>query len=203
MEQFVITSHHNQPLTGGFVGLLFHELWSSVFAYEHQHVWGLLRASRDVLSARLGTENMSDPVLDQTSHHSLSVREDKMQTVTSGCWLLPLLLLLQKLKTHSNIFVISAITSLPLCASLLCFSHPSASFFLLLPAVAQTLNQRSDNISACNPHRGEKVIRKQDVRATCLWVFTYSGMWIYTEIAFALPNKIRPEVAWDRKEFYV
>lgn len=84
MEQFIITSHHIQSLTGGFVGLLFQALCSSIFAFEHRHVWGLLRASRDVLSARLGTENMSDPVLDQSSHHSCSVREDKMQTVTSG-----------------------------------------------------------------------------------------------------------------------
>lgn len=84
MEQFIIASHHIQYLTGGFVGLLFQALCSSIFAYEHRHVWGLLRASRDVLSARLGTENMSDPVLDQISHHSCSVREDKMQTVTSS-----------------------------------------------------------------------------------------------------------------------
>lgn len=59
-------------------------LCSFIFASEHQHVWGLLRASRDVWSAWLGTENMSDPVSDQSRHHSCSVSEDKMQSVTSG-----------------------------------------------------------------------------------------------------------------------
>lgn len=72
-----ITSHHIQSLTGGFVGLCFERCADLSLLFEHQHVWGLLPARRDVL-------NMSDPGLDQSSHHSRSVREDKMQTVTSG-----------------------------------------------------------------------------------------------------------------------
>ncbi len=91
-------------------------------AYEQRRVLGLLRASGDVLSAQIGTENMSDPVLDQSSHHSRSVREDKIQTVTSGS--LAAAAAAAKAQTRSDIFVISAITLFPsyvlLCYAPLC-----------------------------------------------------------------------------------
>lgn len=54
------------------------------FAYEHYMFGGFWRACGHVLRAQTWTENMSDPVPDQSSHHSNSVTEDKIQTVTSG-----------------------------------------------------------------------------------------------------------------------
>lgn len=102
------------------------------FAYERQRISGLLRASGDVLSAQIGTENMSDPVPDQSSHHSRSVREDKIQTVTSGSLAAAAA---AKAQTRSDIFVISVITLFPSYV-LLCYAPPRlfVSFFLSLRA---------------------------------------------------------------------
>lgn len=85
MKLFVITSHHIQPMTGVFVGRLFQALCSLISACERLCVLGgSACAGGDVSSVRIRTEGMSDPVPDQSSHHSHSVREDKIQTVTSG-----------------------------------------------------------------------------------------------------------------------
>lgn len=85
MEQFVITSHHIQPVTGGFVGLgvssalrFYLCLGTPVCFGAFACRWGCVECSDR------NWENMSEPVLDQSSHHSRSVWEDKMQTVTSG-----------------------------------------------------------------------------------------------------------------------
>lgn len=54
---------------------------------------------------------MSDLVLDQSSHHSPSVSKDKIQTVTNGS--LAVAAAPAEAQTCSDVFVISAIASLP------------------------------------------------------------------------------------------
>lgn len=144
-------------------------------------VWGLLLASRDVLSAQLGTENMSDPVLDQSSCHCLSVREDKMHTVTSGCWLL--VQMLQTPLRHLCYLChhpVSFMRFSPLTSLFLSFFHCE---LLRKPWIGD-----QTTLVPVNPHRGEKVVWKQDVRTWgCVCgSFTYSGMWIHAEICLWL-----------------
>lgn len=55
---------------------------------------------------------MSDLVLDQSSHHSPSVSKDKIQTVTNGS-LAVAAAAPAEAQTCSDVFVISAIASLP------------------------------------------------------------------------------------------
>lgn len=192
MEQFVITSHHIPPMAGGFVGLLFQALCSSIFAHEDFIVfWGFLRAGGDVFRAQIWTENMSDPVPDQSSHHSRSVREDKIQTVTSGS--LAAAAASAKSQTRSDILVISIITMFPLCASLLCTSSRSVSFSLSLRAAGWSLNQRSENISACKPHRereGETKTGCQSLVSVSVYIFKPVNVYWYC-LCLAKQNKAR------------
>lgn len=124
MEQFVITSH--SALDRGALS----DRRSTIFCKEHQNVLGLLRASGDVSSAQIGRENMSDPVPDQSNHHSHSVREDQMQTVTSGTSL-AVAAAPARPQTRSDIFVISVITLFPLYTPLLRSYRLMPSFFFL------------------------------------------------------------------------
>ena len=70
-----------------------------------------------VESTQTGTEDISGPVLDQSSHHSRSASENKIQTVTSVSLAVAAS---AKAQTLPDIFVISVIASFPLYALLLC-----------------------------------------------------------------------------------
>ena len=161
-------------------------------------VWGvLLRASGNVLSARAGTENMWDPPSDQSSRHSRSCqgRQNAHCYIwLAGCCLLllpklnPSLTSLLSLSFHY--FLCAFFTLQPSLTSLilfLSFFHSFILSFFLSFITSCSLNLESEI-------RGrEKVIQKQDVGASSVWVFTDSGTWINTETAFAFArnNKAR------------
>lgn len=149
---------------------------------------GLLRATVDVLSSQIGTENMSDALLDQSSHHSRSVRKDKMQTVTSGSLAAAASAKAQNPLRHLCYLCHQIISFV--CFSAMIPSLLSVSFFYDKLQLERWIRDRWTLVRV-SPTGRDKVSRKQDVRAL---------MWIYSGIAFALPNKIRPEVAWDRKQ---
>lgn len=120
-----------QPVTGGFVGLVSSALQFSLCSWK----WACLGAFCEPAGmccayAQIWSESMSDPVQDQSSHHSHSVRDDKMQAVTSSspaaaccfcCFC--------KASTSSDIYVISLITLFSLCPKMLPISSFSVSSF--------------------------------------------------------------------------
>ena len=179
-----------QPETGGFGGILFQVHGSSFFAYEEQCVVGGFVCQWWCVECSNRNWEYVRSLLDQSSHHSCSVRNDKMQAVTFGSQAAAAS---ANTQAQSHIFVISDITLFLSCASLLCSSYfsPSLSFFHDKLQLEPWIRDRRI-LELVSPTGREKVSRKQDVRVL---------MWIFTEIAFALPNKIRPEVPWDRKEW--
>lgn len=187
-----VTSHpaRDRCLCGTFVSspLQFDRcLWTLVCS------WGSVRASGDVSSVQIWTEGMSDPVLDQSSHHSHSVREDKIQTVTSGFCCCCSFCKISNPPRRLCYLCHHAISSM-------CTSPLADSFFPL--AAGWTLNRRSENISVCKPQRrreGETKTGCQSPRV-CVCLHIQGCEYVYTDIALGLPNKIGPEVPWDRKE---
>lgn len=185
-------------MTGGFVELCVSStLCSSIFACEHQRVsgafacqWGCVECSDRSWEYVRSCAGSKQP--------SLSLCQGR-QNADCHIWLAGcccckssnLLRHLCYLCHHITSFMcFSAALPAPLCL----FSF----FYRQLQGEPWICDQRT--LVPVSPRGREKVSRKQDVSASCLWVFTYSGMWIYTQIAFALPNIIRPEVAWDGKE---
>lgn len=178
-----------QPVTGGFVGLVSSALQFSLCLWKLACLGafcvpaGMCRAY-----AQIWSESMSDPVQDQSSHHSRSVRDDKMQAVTSGS---PAAAFVKHHLCYLSHHTVSLVCQNAAHIFILCL-------FLLRSAEGWTLNQL-ENINACK-QKAERDGEMKNVRASRLWVFTYSVMWIHAEIVFALPNKRRSEVASYRKE---